>query len=195
VKAVIDGDAEQAHAHAQHLARYPIVLTRNLDQARAWLRMQARGTERYGLVASSDAVRLKPCGIFVKSKINAVNWFLNSKDDVRSSYSLEDVATEFDVQGLELDWVGVCWDANYRFSDRGWAHHRFSGAKWLRVKDEFRRMYLANSYRVLLTRARQGLVIFVPEGSDEDPTRPRAFYDGTYEFLRECGAFALDERG
>jgi hypothetical protein len=193
VKAVIDGDADQARAHSQHLARYPIVLTRNLDQARAWLKMQARGTERYGLVASSDAVRLKPYGIFVKSKINAVNWFLNSKDDVRSSYALEDVATEFDVQGLELDWVGVCWDANYRFTEQRWAHHRFSGAKWLRVKDEFRRMYLANSYRVLLTRARQGLVIFVPEGSVQDPTRPREFYDGTYEFLRECGAVALDD--
>ena len=194
VKAVIDGDAATAKTLVQDLLRYPIVLTRNLEQARAWLRAQARGSERYGLVASSDAIRLKPSGIFVKSKVNAVNWFLNTKEDVRSSFALEDVATEFDVQGLELDWVGVCWDANYRFTDRGWAHHKFSGAKWLRVNDELRQMYLANSYRVLLTRARQGLVIFVPEGSDEDPTRPRGFYDETYEFLRECGAVALDER-
>jgi len=192
VKAVIDGQASEAREHARTLLKYPIAVTRNLATAREWLRAQARGTERYGLVASSDAVRLKPCGIYVKSKINAVNWFLNSVDDVRSSYALEDVATEFDVQGLELDWVGICWDANYRYDGERWTHHRFSGARWQNVNDETRQMYLANAYRVLLTRARQGMVIFVPEGSEDDPTRPAEFYESTYEFLVACGAAPLD---
>lgn len=192
VRAVIEGQAAEAREHARGMSKYPIAVTRNLATAREWLRAQARGTERYGLVASSDAVRLKPCGIYVKSKINAVNWFLNSVDDVRSSYALEDVATEFDVQGLELDWVGICWDANYRYDGERWTHHRFSGTKWQRVRHELRRMYLANAYRVLLTRARQGMVIFVPRGSEDDPTRPAAFYDSTYEFLVASGAAALD---
>jgi len=192
VKAVIDGRAAEAREQAQGLSKYPIAITRDLGTAREWLRTQARGTERYGLVASSDAVRLKPSGIYVKSKINAVNWFLNAVDDVRSSYALEDVATEFDVQGLELDWVGICWDGNYRFDGERWTHHRFSGSKWQKVNDDMRRMYLANAYRVLLTRARQGMVIFVPEGSEDDPTRPSAFYDSTYEFLVASGAAPVD---
>ena len=191
VGSVIDGDAAGARDHARQLTRYPIAITRNLGTAREWLRAKARGTERYGLVAASDALRLKPCGIYVKSKINTVNWFLNSVDDVRASYALEDVATEFDVQGLELDWVGICWDANFRHDGYDWTHHRFSGTKWQRVNDELRQMYLANAYRVLLTRARQGMVIFVPEGSEVDPTRPPAFYDSTYEFLVACGAEPL----
>ena len=193
VRAVIDGDAHTARQLVSELTRYPIVITRDLNRARAWLKRQARGSERYGLVASSNALRLKPVGIHVKSKISAVNWFLNPSGDVRASYALEDVATEFDVQGLELDWVGVCWDANYRFTGSAWSHHRFSGTKWLNVNDEDRRMYLANSYRVLLTRARQGLVIYVPHGDDVDATRAPEFYDGTYEFLRDCGAVPLEE--
>lgn len=193
VKAVIDGDASAARQHMAALARYPIVVTRDLNRARAWLKEQARGTERYGLVASSNALRLKPIGIHVKAKINAVNWLLNPIGDVRASYALEDVATEFDVQGLELDWAGVCWDANFRFTGGRWAYQQFKGTKWLRMKDEDRRMYLANSYRVLLTRARQGLVIYVPDGSEDDPTRAPNFYDGTYEFLRGCGAASLDK--
>ena len=193
VRAVIDGDAHTTRQLVAELTRYPIVLTRDLNRTRAWLKRQARGSERYGLVASSNALRLKPVGIYVKSKISAVNWFLNPSGDVRASYALEDVATEFDVQGLELDWVGVCWDANYRFAGSAWSHHRFSGTKWLNVNDEDRRMYLANSYRVLLTRARQGLVIYVPHGDDVDATRAPEFYDGTYEFLRDCGAVPLEE--
>ena len=115
VGAVVAGEVEAARAlYDQIKATYPIKLTRDLAAARAWLREQARGSERVGLVASSGASRLKPLGINVHEKIDATHWFLNGKDDVRSSHYLEDPATEFDIQGLELDWVGVCWDADFR---------------------------------------------------------------------------------
>jgi hypothetical protein len=130
---------------------------------------------------------LRPEGIHIKSKVDPANWFLNDKFDVRSSYYLEQVATEFDVQGLELDWAGVCWDADQRFFESGWEANAFRGTKWQTVRAEERKLYLKNAYRVLLTRARQGMVIFVPEGDDTDPTRPRAFYDETYAFLLRCG--------
>src|SRR5262249_25369990 len=140
-----------------------------------------------GLVASSNAVRLKPEGIHVKAKIDPPVWFLADKNDVRSSYALEDVATEFDIQGLELDWAGVCWDANFRREQNKWGHYSFRGRRWERVKDPTRAAYLANAYRVLLTRARQGMIIYVPHGSEIDETRKSIFYDTTYEFLCECG--------
>ena len=190
---VIAGDVDSARGAIALLTQYPIVLTRDLAAARSWLRKQARGTERYGLVASSNALRLRPEGLHVKSKIQPPNWFLNDKRDVRSSFAMEDVATEFDIQGLELDWVGVCWDANFRFGPDGWEYFTFSGTTWKKMKDETRRRYLANAYRVLLTRARQGMVIFVPQGEAEDMTRPPSFYDGTYEFLRHCGVAMAGE--
>lgn len=187
IGAIIDGDVEAALKFKQSLARYHIALTRDLSKARMWLRKHARGTERLGLVASSGAIRLKPEGIYVKGDNDPVNWFLNGKDDIRSSYYLEDVATEFDIQGLELDWTGMCWDADLRMEGGIWAHYNFKGTKWQNVNDRFRRAYLANSYRVLLTRARQGMVIFIPHGDEQDPTRLPQFYDETYEFLKRSG--------
>lgn len=172
---------------------YPIYLTRDLRAARAWLRRKARGTERFGLIASAGAQRLRPEGIHIKAQVDPTNWFLNPESDVRSSYYLEDVATEFDVQGLELDWAGVCWDADFRYDGGQWTCQSFKGTKWLSVRDDSRRLYLKNAYRVLLTRARQGMVIFVPRGDASDKTRPPAFYDGTYEYLRECGIPELEE--
>ena len=139
------------------------------------------------MVASSNAIRLKPEGIFVKGEIDPIHWFLKNKDDIRSSYYLEDVATEFDVQGLEIDYVGVCWDANFRIDSSEWVAHNFAGSKWQLVRDLERQKYVANSYRVLLTRGRQGMVIFVPRGDGEDLTRQPVFYDQTYEFLKSCG--------
>jgi DUF2075 family protein len=106
---------------------------------------------------------------------------------VRSSYYLEDPATEFDIQGLELDWVGACWDADLRAVNGRWAHHRFSGTRWQNVNDDFRKAYLTNAYRVLLTRARQGLIIYIPEGDTIDLTRSPEFYDGTAAYLLRCG--------
>jgi Uncharacterized conserved protein (DUF2075) len=142
-------------------------------------------------VASSGAHRLRPEGIHINAAIDPPTWFLNDREDVRSAFYLEEVATEFDVQGLELDWAGVCWDANLRYGPRGWECYAFRGTVWQSVNATERQMYLVNAYRVLLTRARQGLVIFVPAGDDSDPTRPRQFYDGTFDFLRRCGLTTL----
>jgi hypothetical protein len=108
VGAVIAGDSKSASSLCRKLSNYPLGLTRQLEAARRWLRLNGRGSERIGLVASSNAMRLKPEGIHVKSKIDPPIWFLESKEDVRSSFALEDVATEFDIQGRELDWVGMC---------------------------------------------------------------------------------------
>ena len=152
-----------------------------------WLRGKARGTERFGLVASSGAQRLRPEGIHIKARIEPVNWFLNSSSDVRSSYYLEDVASEFAVQGLELDWVGVCWDGDFHHGDAEWISQDFVGTEWRSVNDESGRLYLKNAYRVILTRARQGMILFVPKGDALDRTRPSFFYDGTFEYLQACG--------
>jgi hypothetical protein len=188
VNELIAGEASVASLTYESIqAAYPIVLTRSLIAARSWLRSQARGSERYGLVASSGALRLKPEGIHVKADVDAPNWFLNARKDVRSSYYLEDPATEFDIQGLELDWVGMCWDADFRRVGDRWSFHDFLGAGWRNVHDTRRQTYLANAYRVLLTRARQGMVIYVPKGDEADQTRPPLFYDGIASYLKACG--------
>jgi hypothetical protein len=167
--------------------RYPIFLTRDLAKAKQWLREKARGNERYGLIASSNAYRLKPHAIEVRLQVDPVQWFLYGKDDVRSSYYLEDVATEYCVQGLELDWACVTWDADFRRSQDRWEHWKFVGDGWNRVHKPERQMYLKNAYRVLLTRARQGMVIVVPKGDRFDPTRNQQFYDPTFEYLSAIG--------
>ena len=188
IKQILDLEISEAKNTFQSVnEKYPIVITRNLSKARSWLKSQARGTERYGLVVSSQAERLKAEGIFVKSAIDPVHWFLNGKDDVRSSYYLEDVATEFHIQGLELDWVGVTWDADFRFTEEGWQHWSFVGNRWNKIRKYERQVYLKNAYRVLLTRARQGMIIVIPEGSPGDQTRKSDYYDSTFEYLKEIG--------
>jgi len=187
INEVIAGNVHGAQNLRDSLTDYPICVTRSLPKAKEWLKNQARGTERYGLVAEANAIRLKSDGIFVKSDINEAHWFLADKDDVRSSYYLEDVATEYAVQGLELDWVCACWDAGLRRVDNEWQMYKFIGTKFTNRNAESERKYLMNAYRVLLTRARQGLIIFVPLGDSEDKTRDPAFYDGTYEYLLKCG--------
>ena len=188
VREVLDLDADAArHTFSELTARYPIKITRHLDSAKQWLRDQARGSERFGIVVSSQAQRLKPHAIDVRVKTDPVKWFLDGKDDTRSSYYLEDVATEFQVQGLELDWACVVWDGDLRFNSGGWSHHEFKGKRWNRVNKTDRQIYLKNAYRVLLTRARQGMVLVIPEGSDHDPTRAHQFYDPTYDYLSSLG--------
>lgn len=188
VSTVLDGKTEEAASIFDELrANYPLFLTRDLETAKNWLKAKARGSERTGLVASSGAHRLRPEGIHIRSAIDPKSWFLNDDSDVRSSYYLEDVATEFDIQGLELDWVGMCWDADLRFVDHGWQFNAFKGSKWQSVRSPTRQLFLLNAYRVLLTRARQGMVIFVPHGDSGDPTRPASYYDGTFQHLKMCG--------
>jgi DUF2075 family protein len=143
-------------------------------------------------VASSGAQRLRPEGIHIKAEISPPNWFLNDRTDVRSSFYLEDVATEFAVQGLELDWVGVCWDGDFYHDSRKWVYQAFKGTKWQSVNDQFKRVYLKNAYRVILTRARQGMIIFVPKGDASDGTRPTSFYEGTFQYLLSCGIPMLE---
>lgn len=188
VKQLLDLEIEAAKISFNSIKNnYPIVLTRNIDIAKNWVRKQARGTERYGMVVSSQAYRLKPYSIDIRVKTDPVHWFLNSKDDVRSSYYLEDVVTEFDIQGLELDWVCMAWDADFRFANNKWENWSFRGNKWQRINKLDRQVYQKNAYRVLLTRARQGMVLFVPTGEDDDHTRPKRYYDSTYKYLRELG--------
>ena len=169
------------------IEKYPIVITRSLETAKDWVRNKARGTERYGIIASSNALRLKPCGVYVKNETSPSYWFLNGKEDVRSSYFLEDVVTEFDIQGLELDYSIMAWDANFRFENGSWGYYRFSGSKWQNLNNENNKTYLKNSYRVLLTRARQGMIIFIPEGSETDHTRKNEYYDGVFNYLIDIG--------
>lgn len=188
VKAILDCEqAEAAQILKDMQKKYPIVLTRDLSAAKRWIRSQARGSERFGLVASSSARRLKPHAIDIRIDINPVHWFLNDAGDARSSFYLEDAATEFQVQGLELDWVCVTWDADLRHTASGWAHHSFRGRRWQNINKPESRQYLINAYRVLLTRARQGMVIFVPFGDEQDSTRDPEYYDHTYEYLCSIG--------
>jgi len=192
VKQLLDLELHEAQKPLANVsANYPIVLTRDLVRGKQWLRNQARGTERYGIVASSQAERLKPHAIDVKSPMDPVHWFLDGPEDVRSSFYLEDVATEFDVQGLELDWTCVTWDADFRYSSNGWEHRSFCGDHWNRINQPQRQIYQKNAYRVLLTRARQGMVIVVPQGDPNDPTRQQEFYDPTYEYLKQIGFQSL----
>jgi hypothetical protein len=188
VKQLLDLQPREAQKTLTNLnEKYPIVITRELSKAKQWLKEQARGSERYGIVVSSQAERLKPHAIHVKSPMDPIHWFLDGKEDVRSSYYLEDVATEFHVQGLELDWACVTWDADFRYSKNGWEHWSFIGSRWNRIRKEERQNYLKNAYRVLLTRARQGMIIVVPQGDYEDLTRKKEFYDPTFEYLKEIG--------
>jgi schlafen family protein len=194
VKKLLDLDQPGAKAMLETVHdRYPIMLTRSLPLAKRWLTTNARGSERYGLLASSQAQRLKPHAIDVRVKTDPIHWFLDGKDDVRSSYYLEDVATEFQVQGLELDWACVVWDGDFRFRPNGWEHWSFRGKAWQRVLSLDRQLYLKNAYRVLLTRARQGMVIVVPDGDEDDPTRSDEYYDQTFDYLQGVGMAVIDD--
>lgn len=188
VKALLDADADQARIlYNEFKDVYPIVMTRGLKAAKAWIHKKAKGTQRYGLTASSGAGRLRTHGVWVQCKIDAPTWFLNGKEDVRSSYYLEETATEFDIQGLELDWSIVCWDANMRYTGGTFEYFNFRGSRWEHVNQAIKAQYLKNAYRVLLTRARQGFVIFIPDGDVSDPTRDPAFYNGIYGYLKDIG--------
>jgi len=193
VKAILDCEVEEARAALKHLrGRYPVVVTRDLGAAKQWLRAHARGSERFGLVTSSKAQRLKPHAIDVRVQVDPVHWFLSGREDTRSSYYLEDAATEFQVQGLEVDWACVAWDGDLRFTGSGWSCHDFRGSKWCNIKNSNNSRYVRNAYRVLLTRARQGMVIFVPQGAADDPTRAPEFYNSTFQFLTGIGIPTLD---
>jgi hypothetical protein len=188
IKDVLDINLMEAREELKKIgSKYPIAITRNLTTAKKWLKSRARGSERYGIVVSSQAQRLKPHAIDVRVDVDPVNWFLKGKDDTRSSFYLEDAASEFVVQGLELDWACITWDGDFRYTAGAWENYSFSGSSWKNIKKEERRSYQKNAYRVLLTRARQGMIIVVPEGDLEDPTRKPEYYDPTFEYLKSIG--------
>lgn len=190
---LLELDKVKAKETLKELTNYPIFLTRSLDKARNWLKSRTRGSERCGLLASSKAERLKAININVCYQPNFVHWFLSESGDVRSSNALEDTLTEFKVQGLEIDWACVAWDADLRLDNthRKWSHHKLQGGeKWQNINVPVNQLYQINAYRVLLTRARQGLIIVVPEGDNgvpPDKTRKPEWYDNTYNYLKDIG--------
>ena len=192
---LLDRDASAAKTtYAEFCANYPIMLTRDLAKAKAWLRKVSGGSERYGMICSSQAFRLRPLAIDVRAKPNIVDWFLDDITDIRSSLFLEDVATEFDIQGLELDWSCLIWDGDFQYAPDGWIQKDFSGGKWKNINAPERRAFQVNAYRVLLTRARKGMIICVPEGDrghPPDDTRRPEFYDETYKYLCSLGLKVL----
>lgn len=198
VDSLLDNNPAMAkQVYNQIAARYPVFVTRDIQTAKNWARRQVRGSQRCGVLACSSAQRLKPEGIYVPNDIDVKNWFLAPSDDLRSSNMMEVVASEFKVQGLEIDWAVVCWDADLRRNadSSDWAYYNFRGTKWVKRNQPEQQRYLLNSYRVLLTRARQGMIIFIPKGvdSEEDPTRDSAFYNSVYNYLtKECGIKQLD---
>ena len=193
VHQLLELNKEEAKATFAELVSYPIVLTRSLDDAKKWLKSHARGSERYGLLASSKAERLKAISINVRYQPDFVHWFLEDDSDIRSSNALEDTLTEFKVQGLEIDWACVAWDADLRLNKdhTKWEHFQLrSGTKWQNINKPLNRIYQTNAYRVLLTRARQGMVIVVTNGDHgvpPDETRNPEWYDGIYNYLKEIG--------
>jgi DUF2075 family protein len=199
VNAILAGDADSAKTLAATLSAFPLAMTRDLSVARAWLRERTRGLRRCGLVASSGAIRLRADGLELSSGFRRgnrdlfVHWFLNLPPDVRSSNQLEVAASEFECQGLELDWVGVCWGGDLAFDAHSsrWSFRNFSGTKWQAVAAPVDRAYLLNTYRVLLTRAREGAIVWIPRGDSADETRAPEHFDMTAEFLRNCGLLEL----
>lgn len=197
VDAVIEGDAGKACDLKARMGAYPILLTRTLDSLKRGLRALTRGERRCGLLTSSGARRLRAEGVGVILHANdrdaIAHWYLNPGDDVRSSYALEVPANEYTSQGLELDFAGLCWDGDFTRDAQGraWVCRRFSGNKWQTVAGHDRQRFVKNSYRVLLTRAREGMIIWVPGGSYEDSTRNPVLYDQTAKFLLGCGVGML----
>ncbi|MAK90849.1 MAG: hypothetical protein CMI13_06390 [Oleibacter sp.] len=185
---LVDGDAAKAKIEYEKIQdRYPLAITRNFNLAKDWIRKSHEGNERMGLLSSSSAKRLRAVGIFNSIETDETKWFLEPEGDVRSSNALEEAVSEFKVQGLELDWALIGWDADYRYDGLEFEHFKFSGSKWQRRRLEESQVYLKNAYRVLLTRARLGMVIYVPIGDEEDETRKPEFYNKTYEYLSLCG--------
>ena len=193
VNAMIEGDAARARTVFERITKFPFVLTRDFGQARRWLKSMARGLRRSGLVASSGALRLRRYGLELSSGFRKAydygTWFLNESSDFRASHSLEVAATEFECQGLELDWVGLCWGGDLVVDpdNKQWIHRKFRGTQWTAVRNEREKDYLANKYRVLLTRAREGIAVWVPPGDPQDPTLEPSFFDSVADYLSDCG--------
>jgi hypothetical protein len=200
VNCVIEGDARAASA-IRISDRFPLFLSRSLGETRTTLNRQQLGEGRHGLVGSSGAARLRAEGLEPSSSFHAEypweHWYLADASDVRSSFRCEVFATEFEIQGLELDWIGLCWGGDMIWSSSGgWRLRTLrhgTPSKWSELKNSEKRIYRQNAYRVLLTRARQGMIIFVPQGTADDPTNAADGFDATAQYLLDCGVLPLSE--
>jgi Uncharacterized conserved protein (DUF2075) len=194
-EALLEGNAGECLRILQENSNYPIYFTRDLNAAKEWLRSVAHGTERYGCIASSEARRLRAEGLELPpARADGVeHWFLAPNGDVRSSYQLEVAANEFQIQGLEIDWACVCWGGDFIRQNPGWFLRRFRGTRWQAIGQPDACTYVVNTYRVLLTRARQGMVIFVPAGANDDLTRAPDQFEGVATFLLDCGVQPLPD--
>jgi hypothetical protein len=198
VDSVLAGDFQKASAAILQIKDYPILVTRSLSAARLWLKQEGRGERRYGLLASSGARRLRAegLGIFLNASAGSdiAHWYLNEAGDIRSSYALEVPANEYACQGLELDFTCLCWGGDLLWNPEmnKWRTARLSGTDWNKVENENGKRFSINRYRVLLTRAREGMLIWVPRGDESDFTRHCGPLDATAEFLTRCGALGLD---
>ena len=192
-ESLLSGDCEACLRILSENPEYPVHLTRDLEVAKEWLRATSKGTERYGCIASSEARRLRAEGLELPpARADGVeHWFLSPRGDIRSSFQLEIAANEFQIQGLEIDWACICWGGDFVRDGAEWKLKKLRGTAWQKVGNRDAQSYIVNSYRVLLTRARQGMVLFVPQGDDTDSTRSCALFDSTADFLRACGARPL----
>lgn len=200
VEAVLTGNPDEARRIALDIGQYPITLTRSLDECRNWLHQRTRGLRRCGLLASTSAVRLLAEGLgaslTVQDKEKICHWYLKPSNDYRCSNYLEVTANEYTCQGLELDYAGICWGGDFVRTDNsnGWSFRQLSSTSWNKVHKEERRRFILNKYRVFLTRAREGMVLFVPRGHPIDRTRRPQSYDGLAEYLEACGAETLKNK-
>ena len=193
-ESLLRGNTSECQRIIAENSQYPVFVTQKLEEAKHWLRSIAKGTERYGCIASSEAKRLRAEGLELPpARADGVeHWFLKPAGDIRSSFQLEVAANEFQIQGLEVDYACVCWGGDFLRGTSSWILKRLRGTVWQQIGDPTAREYVVNSYRVLLTRARKGMVLFVPPGDSTDCTRPEAPFEQTYKFLCECGARPLN---
>lgn len=203
VNDVLDGRPEAARMLASK--GLPVYLTRDLGAARSWLVAHARGNRRAGLVASSGAARIRADGVetptfqFLRG-IDYVKWFLEPAGDHRSSNQLEVALSEFEMQGLEIDLCALLWGGDLVFPEGQVIARTLRGRKWCAVggsgdpqaSADDPRTRIQNKYRVLLTRFRKAMTIFVPLGSVDDPTRAPSDFDSVYRYLLRCGVRLLN---
>ena len=201
IESILSLDEEKAiQLYNKIYENYPFVITRSISLAKQWINTKTRGSERSGVVISSSAKRLRAKGIDSENGVRSnsdkskiINWFLANNNDIRSSSFLEIPATQFAIQGLELDWLLLAWGGDLSYNGVNWNYKNFRGAIWNNINTEVKKEFLINTYRVLLTRARQGVVIYIPEGDLNDKTRLPSFYDGTYDLLKRIGVKELKE--
>jgi Schlafen group 3, DNA/RNA helicase domain len=197
VDALLAADLDGAKSRAATMTNVPALITRDLAKLKEWLFLRRHGGRRPGLIVSSGAVRLVADGVPPAPMSNELksieNWFLKSWPDFRGSDSLDTPLSEFGCQGLELDYVGLCWGGDLPWSreQARWVPRRMRAPSWQAILKNEAARHRVNAYRVLLTRAREGLCIYIPHGSAEDPTRNPLEFDAIADALLAAGCAVL----